>query len=43
VHDPIDDTLAKSEVVPGEENVAENDRDGSEDSYAKETEDIFPN
>jgi len=43
VHDPINDTLAESEVVPGEEDVAENDGDSGEDSYAKETKDVFPN
>ena len=43
VHDPVDDTLAKCEVIPGEEYVAENDGDGGEDSYAKETKDVFPN
>jgi hypothetical protein len=43
MHDPIDDTLTKSEVVTGEENVAEDNRDSSENSYAKETEDVFPN
>jgi len=43
VHDPIDDTLAKSEVVPGEQNVAKDDGDSGEDSYAKETKDVLPN
>ena len=43
MHDPVDDTLAKGEVIPGEEYVAENDGDSGEDSYAKETKDVFPN
>ena len=43
VHDPVDDTLAKCEVIPGEEDVAEDDGDSGEDSYAKETEHVFPN
>ena len=43
MHDPINDTLAESEVVPGKENVAEDDRDSREDSYAKETKDVLPN
>ena len=43
VHDPVDDTLAKGKVIPGEEYVAENDGDSGEDSYAKETKDVFPN
>ncbi len=43
MHDPLDDTLAKCEVIPGEEYVAENDGDSGEDSYAKETKDVFPN
>ena len=43
MHDPVNDTLAESEVVPGKENVAEDDGDSGEDSDAKETKDVFPN
>ena len=43
MHDPVNDALAESEVVPGEEDVAEDDGDSCEDSYAEETEDVFPN
>jgi len=42
VHDPVDDTLAESEVIPGEENVAKDDRDSGEDGYAQETKDFLP-
>ncbi len=31
--DPVYDALAESEVIPGEEDVAEDDRDSGEDSY----------
>ena len=43
MHDPVNDALTESEVIPGEEDVAEDDGDSGEDSYAKETEDVFPN
>ena len=42
MHDPVNDTLAEGEVIPGEEDVAEDDGDSGEDSDAKETEDVFP-
>ncbi len=42
MHDPVDDSLTKGEVVTGEKDVAKNDGDSSEDSNAKETEDVLP-
>ncbi len=43
MHDPVNDTLAESVVIPGEEDVAKDDGDSGEDSYAEETKDVFPN
>ena len=40
MHDPVNDALTESEVIPGEEDVAEDDGDSGEDSYAKETKDV---
>ncbi len=42
MHNPTDDSLAKSEVIEGEENVSDEDGDGDEDNKPEKAEDKAP-